>query len=206
MSTVHGAHDAPAAISGQQNRKVAEQPVDKPSRTAPPPACTDSRSVGEMVAALEELAKLLDRERRLLAEMYLRPDDVRLVRKNTAELARTAKLRGTSGEHVLTALRYAHAKLAHAERLRDWDDLAGQEMTGEAIGTALKSCLDDIRQPSRVGVRASVDARNDLVSWFSRYDEERLFGKTISYIIGKKRRATMVDEYQRWSRFERGEI
>jgi hypothetical protein len=157
-----------------------------------------------MVAALEEHAKLRDRELRLLAEMYLHPENVPLVRRNTAELVRTAKLRGTSAEHVLTALRLAHAKLAHAERLRDWDDLAGQEMTGEAIGTALKSCLDDIRQPSRVGVRAAVDARNDLATWFSRYDEERLFGKTIGYIVGKKRLATMRDEYERWQKFEGG--
>lgn len=205
---VHGEQGTRRAGSGRTARKSAERPADKPSRTAPPKACTSAESVGVLLGIALDLRAGYGQKARLITETFslmgsdTSPDaeTMSTVRSNLRQLARIAKAEAAGAEVLTGDLDQCQQSLARAERIRDWDDLAGEELTGEAIGAALKDCLDDIRNPLKVGV-AIVDARGDLATWFARYDRERLFGKTIAYILGVKRMDTMQREYERWLRF-----
>lgn len=202
---VHGEQGTRRAGSGRPVRNLVD---DKPSRTAPPKACTSAEAVGTLLGIAIDLRAGYGPKARLITEAFsltagAAPLDAAAmvkVRSNLRELARIAKAEAAGAEVLTGQLDECQRNLARAERIRNWDDLAGEELTGEAIGAALKDCLDDIRNPMKIGI-AIIDARGDLATWFARYDEALLFGKTITYVLGKHRTATMRGEYDRWQRF-----
>ncbi len=181
--SVHAAHDAPRANSGE-------------SRRTTPRACTTSLAVDEhVVTPALEIRAICD----------FISGHLTAVGARTSGQAISDELR--HAEDLLNRIRIhsecmagfgagAADRLREAEARRDWDGLADLRcFTGREAAHILNPLIDAIRTMDLTRVR---EARAKLAPWFTEYGED-LFAPHIE--VGERRRRVLRAEHERWLAF-----